>query len=40
MRTFVKFCGITDPAALAEVPDGGAAGFVIDVPGSPRNLTA
>ena len=40
MKTFVKFCGITDPAALAEVPDGGAAGFVIDVPASPRNLTA
>ena len=40
MRTFVKFCGITDPAALAEVPDGGAAGFVIGVPASPRNLTA
>lgn len=39
MRTFVKFCGITEPTALAEVPDGGAAGFVIDVPASPRNLT-
>ena len=38
MKTFVKFCGITDPTALAEVPDGGAAGFVIDVPASPRNL--
>ncbi len=38
MRTFVKFCGLTDPESLAEVPDGGAAGFVIDVPQSPRNL--
>ncbi len=39
MTTFVKFCGLTDPAHLAEVPAGGAAGFVIDVPASPRNLT-
>ena len=38
MKTFVKFCGLTDPAAVAEVPAGGAAGFVIDVPASPRNL--
>ncbi len=39
MRTFVKFCGLTEPASVAEVPAGGAAGFVIDVPGSPRNVT-
>ncbi len=39
MRTFVKFCGLTEPIALALVPEGGAAGFVIDVPASPRNLT-
>lgn len=39
MSTFVKFCGLTDPAHVAEVPAGGAAGFVIDVPSSPRNLT-
>ncbi|MGB6500843.1 MAG: phosphoribosylanthranilate isomerase [Thermoplasmata archaeon] len=39
MRTFVKFCGLKDATALAEVPNGGAAGFVIDVPGSPRTLT-
>ncbi len=39
MRTFVKFCGITDAATLSEVPAGGAAGFVIDVPGSPRTLS-
>ncbi len=38
MRTFVKFCGITDPEVLAEVPAGGAAGFVVDVAGSPRTL--
>jgi phosphoribosylanthranilate isomerase len=38
MRTFVKFCGLSDPATLSEVPAGGAAGFVIDVPGSPRSL--
>lgn len=39
MKTFVKFCGLTDPTAIALVPEGGAAGFVIDVPASPRNLT-
>jgi len=39
MRTFVKFCGLTDPATVEEVPAGGAAGFVIEVPASPRNLT-
>ncbi len=39
MRTFVKFCGITDPAVLPEIPAGGAAGFVIDVPGSPRSIS-
>jgi phosphoribosylanthranilate isomerase len=38
MRTFVKFCGLRDPATVAEVPAGGAAGFVIDVPGSPRSI--
>jgi len=40
MRTFVKFCGLTDPAHVSEVPAGGAAGFVIDVPASPRNLSS
>jgi phosphoribosylanthranilate isomerase len=39
MRTFVKFCGLTDPATVAEVPSGGAAGFVVNVPGSPRTTT-
>lgn len=39
MRTFVKFCGLSDPATLAEVPDGGAAGFVVEVPGSPRSIS-
>jgi phosphoribosylanthranilate isomerase len=39
VRTFVKFCGLTQPDAVAEVPAGGAAGFVVDVPQSPRNLT-
>jgi len=38
MRTFVKFCGLREPAEVGEVPAGGAAGFVIDVPQSPRNL--
>jgi phosphoribosylanthranilate isomerase len=36
--TFVKFCGITDPAAAARGPLGGAVGFVTGVPDSPRNL--
>lgn len=39
MRTFVKFCGLRDPASLAEVPAGGAAGFVVGVASSPRNVT-
>jgi phosphoribosylanthranilate isomerase len=39
MRTFVKFCGLTQADTVAEVPAGGAAGFVVDVPQSPRNLT-
>ncbi len=38
MKTFVKFCGLSDPATLSEVPSGGAAGFVVGVPASPRNL--
>jgi phosphoribosylanthranilate isomerase len=39
VKTFVKFCGLRDEATVREVPAGGAAGFVIDVPTSPRNLT-
>jgi phosphoribosylanthranilate isomerase len=39
MKTFVKFCGLTDASQAAEVPAGGAGGFVIDVPRSPRNVT-
>jgi phosphoribosylanthranilate isomerase len=38
MRTFVKFTGLTSKEAVAAVPDGGAAGFVVGVPRSPRNL--
>ncbi|HUZ79021.1 MAG TPA: phosphoribosylanthranilate isomerase [Thermoplasmata archaeon] len=38
MTTFVKFCGLSDAATIALVPEGGAAGFVIDVPGSPRAI--
>lgn len=38
MKTFVKFTGLTDPETVRRVPDGGAAGFVIGVPGSPSNL--
>jgi phosphoribosylanthranilate isomerase len=39
MKTFVKFCGLTEPADVERVPAGGAAGFVINVPASPRSLT-
>jgi phosphoribosylanthranilate isomerase len=39
MKTFVKFCGLSADASLAEVPPGGAAGFVVEVPGSPRSVT-
>jgi phosphoribosylanthranilate isomerase len=39
MRTFVKFCGLKDEAAVKEVPSGGAAGFVVEVPSSPRNVS-
>ena len=38
MKTFVKFCGLRDADAVREVPAGGAAGFVVGVPQSPRNL--
>jgi len=40
VRTFVKFCGLRSPEEVAEVPAGGAAGFVLGVPASPRNLAA
>lgn len=39
MRSFVKVCGLMDPEPTRLVPDGGAAGFVIDVPASPSNLS-
>ncbi|HUJ78370.1 MAG TPA: N-(5'-phosphoribosyl)anthranilate isomerase, partial [Thermoplasmata archaeon] len=39
MKTFVKFCGLSTPETVALVPSGGAAGFVVDVPKSPRSLT-
>jgi len=38
MKTFVKFCGLSRPEEVAEVPAGGAAGFVLEVPASPRNI--
>lgn len=38
MKTFVKLCGLTEPASVGLVPAGGAAGFVVGVPESPRNL--
>jgi phosphoribosylanthranilate isomerase len=39
VKTFVKFCGLSQEDSLAEVPAGGAAGFVVGVPQSPRNVT-
>jgi phosphoribosylanthranilate isomerase len=39
MKTFVKFCGLKEPATVALAPEGGAAGFVIEVPASSRNLS-
>src|SRR5579871_5130705 len=39
MHTFVKVCGITEAAVLAEIPEGGAAGFVVEVPGCVRSLS-
>jgi len=34
----VKFSGLKDEASVAEVPEGGAAGFLVGVPSSPRNV--
>ncbi len=39
MKTFVKLNGLTDPALLELVPAGGAAGLVVESPGSPSSLT-
>lgn len=39
MKTFVKFCGCTSPELFSLLPPGGAAGFVIEVPGSPRSVS-
>ncbi len=39
MKTFVKFCGLRDAEGVREVPAGGAAGFIVGVPDSPRNLS-
>ncbi|MFG1530231.1 MAG: phosphoribosylanthranilate isomerase [Thermoplasmata archaeon] len=39
MKTFVKLCGLTSTDPFALLPGGGAAGFVVEVPGSPRSLS-
>lgn len=39
MRTFVKFCGIQEVGVLPEIPVGGAAGLVVEVPSSSRSLS-
>ncbi len=38
MKTFVKLTGVKDAEIVALVPDGGAAGFVVGAPASPRNV--
>lgn len=38
MRTFVKLTGLTTPEAVQAVPAGGAAGFVVEVPGAPGRV--
>ncbi len=40
MRTFVRFGGLTEADAVAAVPSGGAAGFVLGLADSPRSLPA
>jgi phosphoribosylanthranilate isomerase len=39
MKTSVMISGLNDPETVRMVPTGGAAGFVIDVPSSPSNLS-
>ena len=34
----MKVCGLTEPKAVAAVPEGGAVGFVVGVPNCPRSL--
>jgi phosphoribosylanthranilate isomerase len=38
MKTCVKFCGLTSAEELALVPEGGAAGFVVELEGNPRSV--
>ena len=38
MKTFVKLSGLATADAVALVPAGGAAGFVVDVPGAPASI--
>jgi phosphoribosylanthranilate isomerase len=39
MKTFVKLCGLTSTDFMDLLPAGGAAGFVVEVPGSPRSIS-
>ncbi|EQD54886.1 N-(5'-phosphoribosyl)anthranilate isomerase, partial [mine drainage metagenome] len=39
MRTFVKFCGFTSSDHFDRLPEGGAVGFVVEVPNSPRSVS-
>jgi phosphoribosylanthranilate isomerase len=38
VKTVVKLSGLTDSASVRLVPNGGAAGFLVGVPGAARNL--
>jgi hypothetical protein len=38
VKTFVKLSGVTDAESLPLAPEGGAVGFLVGVPGAPRNL--
>ncbi|MHB8352633.1 MAG: phosphoribosylanthranilate isomerase [Thermoplasmata archaeon] len=40
MKTALVLCGVTTPELLGEIPEGGAAGFVLGIPGNPRSLPA
>ncbi|MGI0151827.1 MAG: hypothetical protein ACREC5_07820, partial [Thermoplasmata archaeon] len=38
MKTAVILAGVTSPDLLGEIPEGGAAGFLMGVPGNPRSI--
>lgn len=40
MKTALVLCGVTTPDLLTAIPEGGAAAFVLGLPGNPRSLPA